>query len=209
MNRESESNVNIDDAPAMRIAAAINRFGEQRVAERAMSLLDGGNEGDEFLLIVGGRHAQGILDGAPPLYWPELWGARALGFVWNEAAAPAVLRGLNDQAWRVREMCAKICLQRGIGQTLQFLNLMNDENPRVRAAGAHALGEFGSHETANALRALLTDTEKDVRRAAQQALSRLRERHGDAVPARDAEPAPLVPSTYVEPTSAVDPSESA
>ena len=103
MASESESTVHIDDSPGDRIAAAVARFGEQVVVDRSASLLMGGNEGEEFLLIVGGRHAQGVLDGAPPLYWPEVWGARALTFVWAESAASAVHRGLGDQAWRVRE----------------------------------------------------------------------------------------------------------
>jgi|GEM_PF-5363400 len=85
MTDESASTVQIDDSPGDRITAAVARFGEQVVVDRCSSLLMGGNEGEEFLLIVGGRHAQGVLDGAPPLYWPEVWGARALTFVWADS----------------------------------------------------------------------------------------------------------------------------
>jgi len=51
----SHGQVEIDDSPGDRIAAAVVRFGEKAVAERSASLLMGGNEGDEFLLVVGGR----------------------------------------------------------------------------------------------------------------------------------------------------------
>jgi HEAT repeat protein len=54
--------------------------------------------------------------------------------------------------------------------------LLTDENPRVRAAGARAIAELGSADNADALRTMLRDPEKDVRRAAQQSLARLTER---------------------------------
>jgi hypothetical protein len=176
MTPEIPSNVPIDDSPADRMTAAVGLYGEKWVAERAMSLLEGGNEGDEFLLWVGGRHAQGVLNGAPPLYWPEVWGARALSYVWDDSAAPSVVRGLRDRAWRVREMCAKVALQRGVGTPAVLAPLLTDENARVRAAGARAIAELGGPDNAEALRSMLRDPEKDVRRAAQQSLARLTER---------------------------------
>lgn len=176
MTPETPSNVPIDNSPADRMSAAVGLYGEPWVVERAASLLEGGNEGDEFLLWVGGRHAQGVLNGAPPLYWPEVWGARALSYVWADSAAPSIVRGLRDRAWRVREMCAKVALQRGVGTPAVLSPLLTDENPRVRAAGARAIAELGSADNADALRTMLRDPEKDVRRAAQQSLARLTER---------------------------------
>src|SRR5450830_1806678 len=176
MNNESASAVPLDDSPADRIKVAVSRFGEKWVAERAASLLRGGNEGDEFLLWVGGRPAQGVLDGAPPLYWPEVWGARALNYVWDESCEPAVIAGLADRAWRVRAMCARVCLGRGIGGPESLAPLLGDENERVRIAGARAIAELGEAENAPALTAMLRDPEKEVRRAAQQALARLAKR---------------------------------
>lgn len=178
MTPETPTNVPIDDSPADRMRAAVELYGELSVAQRAASLLEGGNEGDEFLLWVGGRHAQGVLNGAPPLYWPEVWGARALSYAWDPAAASAVLRGLRDRAWRVREMCAKVALQREIGTPEVLAMLLTDENPRVRAAGARAIAELGTADQGEALRSMLRDPEKDVRRAAQQSLVRLAERLG-------------------------------
>src|SRR3990170_5116831 len=85
---------------ADRVSAAVKRYGEPEVIARATALLAGVNAGEEFLLYAGGRHAKGVLDGAPPLYWPELWGARALLYVWADSAVPAVVAGLDNQAWR-------------------------------------------------------------------------------------------------------------
>lgn len=173
------TSVPIDEAPALRIADAVARFGERAVAERAASLLNGANEGEEFLLWVGGSHAQGILDGAPPLYWPEVWGARALTFAWDQSAASAVHRGLGDRAWRVREMCARVVLVRTLPETDALLLLLADEVARVRVAAARALGEVADPDTAKGpLTALLQDPEKDVRRAAHDAMVRLEKRVG-------------------------------
>src|SRR6188768_4094924 len=117
MTSENTSPVPLDASPGDRIAAAVALYGEKVVAERAASLLRGGNEGEEFLLWVGGQHAQGVLDGAPPLYWPEVWGARALTFVWDDSAASAVHRRLGDPAWRVREMSPRVVYTRRLAET--------------------------------------------------------------------------------------------
>lgn len=178
MTPEPESTVQIDDSPADRITAAVARFGERSVVDRSASLLRGGNEGDEFLLVVGGRHAQGVLDGAPPLYWPEVWGARALTFVWDSSAASAVHRGLRDQAWRVREMCARVVFLRTLPEQDVLIELLGDEVARVRGAAARALGEVGDHGHVEALTRLLKDDEKEVRRSAHDAMVRLEKRLG-------------------------------
>jgi hypothetical protein len=173
----TDHEVPLDASPQKRIEDAVALFGEKTVAERAASLLMGGNEGEEFLLWVGGRHAQGVLDGAPPLYWPEVWGARALTFVWDPAAATAVRRGLGDQAWRVREMCARVVFVRRLAETDALLALLDDEVARVRVAAARALGEVADPSSATAkLTAALQDPEKDVRRAAHDAMVRLQKR---------------------------------
>lgn len=178
MTTEPESIVQIDDSPADRITAAVARFGERAVVDRSAALLMGGNEGDEFLLIVGGRHAQGVLVGAPPLYWPEVWGARALTFVWDTSAASAVHRGLSDRAWRVREMCARVVFLRALPEQAVLVELLRDEVARVRGAAARALGEIGDHEHVERLSQLLKDDEKEVRRSAHDAMVRLEKRLG-------------------------------
>lgn len=159
-----------------RIAAAVEEQGEATVVARALSLMAGNYEGEEFLLIVGGEHAQGILDGAPPLYWPELWGARALLYVWDDTAAGAVITALGNPAWRVREMAARVVVARDLPARSELAALLVDETPRVRIAAARALGTIGTKDDIDAVRALLTDPLVEVRRGAQQALDALRSR---------------------------------
>ena len=156
-----------------RIAAAVADLGEAGVVTRALALIAGQNAGEEFLLTVGGEHAQGILDGAPVLYWPELWGMRALLYVWNDTAVIAVTAGLQNQAWRVREMCSRVAGARSLPVAAEARELLTDDNARVRAAGAKLLGEVGEASDVELLKNLFRDAEIDVRRAAQQAIARL------------------------------------
>src|SRR6478752_3832601 len=97
-----------------RLSAAVAQWGERGVVDRAVALIGGLSAGDDFLLLVGGTHAQGVLDGAPVLYWPEVWGMRTLLYVWHDSAAEAVASGLQNQAWRVREMAARVTAARSL-----------------------------------------------------------------------------------------------
>ena len=159
-----------------RIAAAVERYGADAVVTRSISLIAGNNEGEDFLLYVGGEHARGLINGAPPLYWPELWGMRALLSVWNDSAARAVTAGLQNQAWRVREMACRVSAARGLAVSAELGVLLADDVARVRAAAARALGEVGDAASVDGIRALLKDPEIDVRRGAQEGLAKLRTR---------------------------------
>lgn len=148
---------------------------------RALSLLAGNNEGADFLLFVGGEHARGIIDGAPVLYWPELWGARALLHVWDESvvdgsALSLLISTLSNPAWRVREMGARLAAARELDAASELADLLGDEVPRVRTAAVRALGAIGSAGDIDPIRALLKDPEVEVRRGAQQSLDKLRSR---------------------------------
>ena len=166
-----DQSVPLDASPGDRIALAIQRFGERDVADRAAALLTGTNEGEEFLLWVGGRHAQGILDGAPALYWPEVWGARTLLYAWDDLAVPAVRGGLANQAWRVREMCCRVVAARELALGDELAPLLGDEVARVRANAARAISFVGDFDEALQLRELLADPEVDVRKQAGAALA--------------------------------------
>ena len=157
-----------------RIAAAGGQLGVDTVVLRSLSLLAGNNEGGEFLLVVGGEHAQGILDGAPVLYWPELWGTRALLYVWNDSAIAGVTAALQNQAWRVREMATRVTATRGLALKVEVGALLTDEVARVRAAAARALGAIG--DDLEVIRPLLKDPEIEVRRGAQQGIDAIRKR---------------------------------
>ncbi|WP_424464384.1 HEAT repeat domain-containing protein [Pseudoclavibacter helvolus] len=159
-----------------RLAAAVERYGQSEFVRRVLHLIKGYDEGDDLLLFVGGDHAQGILDGAPVLYWPELWGTRALLYVWDVSAAPAVIGTLGNPAWRVREMGARVVAAREIPAVAELAGLLGDSVARVRSAAARALGAVGALEDVDRLRPLLKDPEIDVRRSAQQSIDALRAR---------------------------------
>jgi hypothetical protein len=173
---EDATDVPLDASPGDRIALAVTRFGEADVADRAAALLTGHNEGADFLLWVGGRHAKGILDGAPALYWPEVWGARTLLYAWEPTAASAVRAGLSNQAWRVREMCCRVVASRELPFAAELVPLLGDEVARVRGNAARALGFVGEFEEAVAVKRLLKDPEIEVRRQAGAALKQLTQR---------------------------------
>jgi hypothetical protein len=173
-----ETTVPLDASPEARIALAVERFGERDVADRAAALLTGTNEGEEFLLWVGGRHAQGVLDGAPALYWPEVWGARTLLYAWDEAAAAVIRSGLSNQAWRVREMCCRVVATRELPFGVDLLPLLTDDVARVRANAARALGFIGDYDQALEVKKLVRDPELDVRKQAGAALKMLQGRLG-------------------------------
>lgn len=172
----SHSQVPVDLPIEGRIKAAVELYGEPAVVARSLSLLDGKYEGEDFLLFVGGEHAQGILNGAPSLYWPELWGLRALQYVWDDSAISPVLLSLKNPAWRVREMGCRVIASRGLPAVDELLALSTDDTPRVRAAAARALGSVGSMENLEGIRVLTKDTMLEVRRAAQQGIDMLRSR---------------------------------
>lgn len=173
---DDSASIPVDLPLERRLAAAVERYTEAGVIERSLSLLAGNNEGEDFLLFVGGEHAQGILDGAPVLYWPELWGLRALLYVWEDAAAPAVLDALSNPAWRVREMAARVAAARELAAASALARLLTDTVPRVRVAAVRALGAVGSLDDVDRMRPLLKDPEVDVRRGAQQGIDALRGR---------------------------------
>jgi hypothetical protein len=170
--------VPLDASPGDRIALAVEKFGERDVADRAAALLTGTNEGEEFLLWVGGQHAQGILDGAPALYWPEVWGARTLLYAWDDAAAEIVRAGLANQAWRVREMCCRVVAARELPFGADLVPLLTDDVARVRANAARALGVVGDYDQAVEVKRLVRDPELDVRKQAGAALKVIRARLG-------------------------------
>ncbi|MEO7448531.1 MAG: HEAT repeat domain-containing protein, partial [Humibacillus sp.] len=106
-----------------------------------------------------------------------VWAARTLLHVWSDRATAAVVNGLADPAWRVREMCAKVVARWELGAAAErCVDGLGDETPRVRAAAVRALGAVGEGEHAGAVRAALDDPDPAVRRAAECALRELTRR---------------------------------
>jgi HEAT repeat protein len=108
---------------------------------------------------------------AHPEEWSRVWGARALLYAWDDSATGAVLGGLDDEAWRVAEMCLKVAVRRDLPQAADgAASLAAHELPRVRGQAVRLLGVAGDTEHLPAVRAALDDPDGDVRRRAARAL---------------------------------------
>jgi hypothetical protein len=91
-----------------------------------------------WFLPSGGPAARSVLDGAQQ-YWLRVWAARALLYAWDDMAREAVHDALADEAWRVREMAAKVVARRLIGEALAVIaELRQDPVRRVRLAAERA-----------------------------------------------------------------------
>ena len=125
--------------PRQSVELECARRGEAKVVACCVELLAGHDVDDELVFAIGGPAARSILDGGQR-YWLRVWAMRALLYAWHDAARPAVLAGLADQAWRVREMASRVVARRQLGEALiGIAELRDDAVPRVRAAAARAV----------------------------------------------------------------------
>ncbi|MGA2210443.1 MAG: HEAT repeat domain-containing protein [Acidimicrobiales bacterium] len=68
------------------------------------------------------------------------WAARGLLHNWDDEATPAIVRATTDEAWRVREMAAKVIARHQVGEAFDAVaGLRDDPVPRVRAAAQRAV----------------------------------------------------------------------
>ena len=129
--------------PRQSVERECGRRGEQQVVACCVALLHGGDGDLEFARAIGGPAADSVLGPHPrrdQRYFLRVWAARALLYAWDDAAAGAVVAALDDEAWRVREMAAKVVARRELGEALPAVAaLQHDPVPRVRAAAARAL----------------------------------------------------------------------
>ncbi|WP_134764650.1 HEAT repeat domain-containing protein [Nocardioides sp. 1609] len=110
-------------------------------------------------------------------YWVRTWGARGLLHVWDEAATPAVVRGLADGHYRPAEMCLKVAARYDVAGTGDGAAALADHAlPRVRAQAVRCLAVTGDTEHVAVVTAHLADEHPDVRRQAARALETLRRR---------------------------------
>jgi hypothetical protein len=129
--------------PRQSVAAECERRGKAAVIAGCIDLLQGGHDVDDALILaLGGPAAHYVLDGregGKAGYWPRVWAARGLLHAWDDYAASAIIRAAADDAWRVREMAAKVIARHRV--TAGFtavVELRNDPVPRVRAAAERA-----------------------------------------------------------------------
>jgi hypothetical protein len=138
--------------PKQRIAAERARpGGGPTLIAGCIALLSGRSDDvdDRLITVLGGEPARQVLDGAAggrSGYWPRVWAARGLLHGWDDrtaeadAATVAIIGALGDDAWRVREMAAKVVARHRIGGALDAVApLRDDPIPRVRAAAHRAV----------------------------------------------------------------------
>jgi len=169
------------------VADACAHHGEEAVLGWCAEVLAGAAPGsrdlDLELDLIGGPGATRMVRESGAEYFPRVWAARAMRYVWRDsgpagaAAQAALVAGLGDPHWRVREMSAKVVALHEVGAAADALApLLSDEVPRVRAAAARAPGEIGEHEHLPAADAAVADLDATVASASERALDRLRER---------------------------------
>ena len=153
--------------PVERVAALVELVGGDAVAGWCVDLLRGADWADGLapeLDWIGGRSSVAMVAKDLDLvYWPRVWAARALLHAYRPQAEPAVVAGLSDPSWRVREMCAKVVRAHELGSAADELApRCTDEVPRVRTAAVRALAVVGEAEQADAVRDCLDDPERRV-----------------------------------------------
>ena len=111
-------------------------------------------------------------------YWPRVWAARSLLHQWTPEPEPAIVTGLADDHWRVREMCAKVAAAHGLASTADACAglVVGDDNARVRIAALKVVGLLGESEHAESLAVATGDPDRRIAAAAAAALTAMAER---------------------------------
>jgi hypothetical protein len=108
-----------------------------------IDLLEGRDVDDGLILALGGDSARYVLtgrEGGRDGYWPRVWAARGLLHVWDDRATAAIIGATGDDAWRVREMAAKVVARHRLDDALSAMaGLQDDDVPRVRQAAGRAI----------------------------------------------------------------------
>jgi HEAT repeat protein len=129
--------------PRRSIQAESGRRGRAAFTSGCIGLLEGREVDDDLILALGGASAEYVLagrEGGKGGYWPRVWAARGLLHAWDDRATAAIISATADDAWRVREMAAKVVARHRVDDALSAMaGLQDDDVPRVRAAAGRAL----------------------------------------------------------------------
>jgi hypothetical protein len=129
--------------PRQSIAAECARRGEPALVSGCIDLLEGRDVDDGLILALGlapARYVLGGGEGGRHGYWPRVWAARGLLHAWDGRATAAIIGATGDDAWRVREMSAKVVARYGVDDALSAMaSLQDDDVARVRVAAGRAL----------------------------------------------------------------------
>jgi hypothetical protein len=128
--------------PRRAVESLAAAHGKAAVVAACVDLLRGREVAGELIAGLGGPPARWAVDGGTPGpdYWQRVWALRGLLWLWDDAAAPAVVRALHDDAWRVREMAAKVVARQAVGAAFGTAEKLRDDDvARVRQAAARAV----------------------------------------------------------------------
>ncbi|MGH3645974.1 MAG: HEAT repeat domain-containing protein [Micromonosporaceae bacterium] len=132
--------------PRQSIEAECVRRGREGVVGGCARLILGDEADPELVLALAGPGARRVLDSGPRAdlrYWLRVWGTRGLLWVWEDSATGALNAALNDPAWRVREMAAKVVARHLLGDALPVVaELRDDPVPRVREAAERTIARL-------------------------------------------------------------------
>jgi hypothetical protein len=136
-----------DLTPRQSIEAECARRGKPALVAGCIALIEGrGGVDDDLVVALGGPPAEYVLcggEGGKNGYWPRVWAARGLLHAWDDQATAALVTATADEAWRVREMAAKVVARHGVGDALDAVAaLREDPVPRVRAAAERAVARL-------------------------------------------------------------------
>lgn len=172
--------------PAERVAELTSQLGTDAVVRWCAGLLAAETAYDDpalpSLSWLGGTAAPWLLGQVEPqrsvnAYWARVWAGRGLLHVYTPTAARHIVGALGDDAWRVREMAAKVVARWEVADAADDLvPLVRDEVTRVRAAAVRALGVVGEGEHSEVVKAAVADPESTVCRAAAVAITALQRR---------------------------------
>ena len=127
--------------PRQRIESECARRGKDAVVDDCIALLRGSTDLGR-LRSLSAAGAYKFADGKEhdDIYWFRVWAMRGLLWAWDPRATDFVREALRDDAWRVREMAAKVVARHLVGDAhAEVAACRHDPVERVRMAAERAL----------------------------------------------------------------------
>jgi HEAT repeats len=124
--------------------------GKAAFVDGCIELLEGREANAGLIVALGGPPARwaGTDQRGGPDYWLRVWAARGLLWAWGDAALPSLMKALDDDAWRVREMAVKVVARHRLNAAFPAVaDLQNDPVARVRAVASRAVARLANTGT--------------------------------------------------------------
>ncbi|UYM05128.1 HEAT repeat domain-containing protein [Solicola gregarius] len=136
--------------PRQSILAECRLRGPDAVVAGCVAILDRAEVDADLVRALAGPAAEGVLagrEGGPNGYWPRVWAVRGLLHVYDAGATPSIVTATEDDAWRVREMAAKVVARHRVADAFDAMVVLRDDRvARVRRAAERALVELTADE---------------------------------------------------------------